>query len=432
MQSLRAKASLLFFAVFMVVILPVSFIIYFQLRNVLTDADARELKTEAEKIASRVRVDPPFIPLPPGGYLLKIQFHRNGITEEVFTSPDFPDVPDESFSIDHFSYDSLSIVNIKDVSYQNGLILSLARSNQILQTQLNNLFAYLFLASVGSVLAAGILVYLSSGIMLRPIKKIIDVAQRIQASNSIERVPVPHTLDESRQLAETLNGMLSRIEASIKNQVNFFASAAHELKTPLAIMQTEVTLALAKVNDQELNKILQSQLQEIQRLDRVIQDFLLISQLKSETLTLREREVGVEEILYAAIRKLRYLVKERESQIQVMVEDGPMNSHVDFDKMETVLTNLIENAIRYSLVKSTIHVTLVSKDGWTTITCRNPIQKPIQNLELLTSEFKSDGMSSGLGMGLWICDQIVKLHKGKLNLSQQDGFFEARVSLQKS
>ncbi len=67
--------------------------------------------------------------------------------------------------------------------------------------------------------------------------------------------------------------MFTRMELSIKNQVNFFASAAHELKTPLAVMNTELSVALKKV-DLPTQKILQSQLHEVQRLDRLIQDFL--------------------------------------------------------------------------------------------------------------------------------------------------------------
>lgn len=321
-KSIRAKASLLFFSVFLIIILPVNYVIYSQLKSVLEDADSKELKIEAEKILSKVRVDPPIVPLPPVGYLLKLQFQRDVLVEEIFSSPGFPQLPQGSFLLDAFNYDTLSVVNLQNTGDQPGLIVTLVRSNDLLQTQLNNLQSYLFIASAGSVLIAGLLVFMAAGSVLLPIKKIIMVAQRINASNSIERVPVPKMEDESHQLAETLNAMLSRIEASIKNQVNFFASAAHELKTPLAVMQTELTLMRDNNKDGQINKLLQSQLMEVQRLDRVIQDFLLISQLKSDTLTLRTKEERLDEVVYAAIKKVKYLSKDRSSQILVTIDDS--------------------------------------------------------------------------------------------------------------
>jgi len=73
-----------------------------------------------------------------------------------------------------------------------------ARSNQQLTSHLVDLKRYLFAANVASILVAGLLVYVVTGFSLRPIKKIIDTAQRINASNSIQRVPVPTSQDENR------------------------------------------------------------------------------------------------------------------------------------------------------------------------------------------------------------------------------------------
>lgn len=98
--------------------------------------------------------------------------------------------------------------------------------------------------------------------------------------------------------------------------------------------------------------------------------------------------------------------------------------------METVFTNLIENSIRYSPENSTVQILIKSEKNTFSVTCINPITTKIENIDNLTSEFKkSYELSSGLGMGLWICDQIVKLHAGKLTLSQQGDSFIARVLL---
>ena len=195
-------------------------------------------------------------------------------------------------------------------------------------------------------------------------------------------------------------------------------------------MQTELTLMRDNNKDEQINKLLQSQLMEVQRLDRVIQDFLLISQLKSDTLTLRTKDERIDEVVYAAIKKVKYLSQDRSTQILVTIDDSIEDRLIpfDFDKMETVFTNLIENSIRYSPENSIIRILIKSDGNAFSVACINPIKTKIENIDSLTSEFKkSYELSSGLGMGLWICNQIVKLHKGKLTLTQQGDSFNASV-----
>ncbi|CAN5166922.1 hypothetical protein BH09BAC3_BH09BAC3_31220 [soil metagenome] len=425
-KSIRAKASLLFFAVFLIIILPVLYIIFSKVKSTLEKADTKELRVEAEKMMSQVTLDPLIIPLPLPGYSLKLQHYRDLYPEEIFTSPDFPVLTGESFLLDTYEFDTLKVVNLtRKAEGPGSLILSLARSNRRLLDQVNDITIYLSVASIASLIFAGILVLMATGLMLKPLQRIINVAERINASNSIERVPVPTSEDESRKLAETLNAMLSRIESTIKNQINFFASATHELKTPLAVMQTELSVSINKTRDSEVKKILESQLMEVQRLDRIIHDFLLMSQLKSDSLSLRKKEEQPEEVIYAAIKQLKHLSEDRSTQIQVMLE-GEENQSIDldFDKMQTVFTNLIENAVKYSPVNSVVRVVI----NGPRVSIYNTTITPVTNIESLTNEFKkSEELSAGLGMGLWLCDQIINLHHAELTLSFNDPVFLAKV-----
>jgi signal transduction histidine kinase len=173
-------------------------------------------------------------------------------------------------------------------------------------------------------------------------------------------------------------------------------------------------------------------LHEVQRLDRLIQDFLLISQLKSETLTLRKEPERLEEVLYASLKKTKYLAEERNIQIQIKVEDNipALFSHIDFDKIQTVISNLLQNAFKYSLIESIVKVSISYQENRSTLVITNPVSTPIENLHLLKNEFhKSNELTGGLGMGLWICDQIIKLHGGELELLLISGEFRAKVCL---
>lgn len=429
--GIQGKTALIFIGVFILIILPVNSIVYLKVKQILMQADTKELLAEGDKLFGQVRLDPQRIPLPPIGYSIFLQAGTELQLDSLFASPDFPSRTSPIYYQSPEEVDTFKIVTLmRPVEYTNAtLFFSIARSNQRITSQIDELKLYLFAANLISILIAGVLVYVVSGYTLSPIRKIIQVAERINASKSIERVPVPNSNDENQQLAQTINSMLARIEASIKNQTNFFASAAHELKTPLAVMQTELGVALQRDNEASINQLLQSQLSEVERLDRTIQDFLLISQLKSETLVLRKTEARLDEALYAAISRCKFLAKERNSQLKVTINeiDQPFLCLIDLDKMETALSNLVENAIRYSKHESIISIQLFRKEKLMVL-IQNVIDSPIDNIESLKDEFKkSIELSSGLGMGLWISDQMIKMQGGTLDLRQHENIFEAQV-----
>jgi signal transduction histidine kinase len=433
LTGIQGKTALIFIGVFIIIILPVNSLIYSKVREILIQADTKELVNEGDKLFGQVRLDPQLIPLPPLGYSIFLQAGNEFQTDSLFASPDFPtDVPTLAIQ-SPIEIDTLKIITLTRVlEYSNSkLFFSIARSNQRIEMQLGELRMYLIAGNLASIFIAGLLVYLVSGYTLRPIKQIIKVTQRINASKSIERVPVPATQDENRQLAETINKMLERIENSIKNQTNFFASAAHELKTPLAVMQTELSVMLNSVTEEQTTRVLQNQLEEVQRLDRVIQDFLLISQLKSETLVLRMKEDRLDEALYSAIKRCKYLAKDKQIQLKVTMpnEAQAYLCKFDFDKMETVFTNLVENAIKYSIDQSIVSIQLLKSEK-VYVVIANPVQRLVDDIDKLKSEFKkSNELSAGLGMGLWISDQLMKLQGGDLVLSQREKHFVAEVYL---
>lgn len=429
-KSIRTKTAVLFFTVFLIIILPVHWLVYKQVEHTLTQANLREINFEAEKLVSQVRIDPLTIPLPSEGYVLKLQFQHDLQFEEIFTSPDFPALTD----IDYFQatvlIDTFEIINIRKAGNQSNasLIVSVGRSTNTLQQQLTSLKVYLFLAISVAIGFAGILVFLASGWILNPIKKIAQSAYNIKTSKDIESIPIPTTRDESQQLAESINAMLQRIQQSIREQTNFFASAAHELRTPLAVMKAELTMANNEASATRINSLLH----EVERLERVIHDFLLISELKAEALSIRKSKEALDELIYSSLKKIKYTSEEYGTLVQLMIDDQVENfeAMVDADKLETVIANLIENAIKYSPRHSTVILRLTKEANDFLIEVINPISNPIADPTIFLQEFKkSNELSSGLGMGLWICDQIVKLHGFTLLLTSSGLEFKATLSI---
>ncbi|GCC52224.1 two-component sensor histidine kinase [Chryseotalea sanaruensis] len=425
-KSIRAKTAILFFLVFLIVILPVHWLVYKKVEAALVETNKRELNVEAEKLLGQVRLDPITIPIPAEGFVMKLQFQKSIQFETIFSSPDFPELDMLEFWQDITYTDTLEIVNVRRALEQQdaSLILSLGRSGTVFQEQLNSLQFYLFAAIIMAIASAGVLVYFVSGWILKPIKKIALASSFVNSSKDINLIPLPQTNDESRLLAESINSMLERIRQSANAQTNFFASAAHELRTPLAVMKAELTIANSEAAPTRINSLLQ----EVERLERVIHDFLLISELKAEVLSIRKSKEGLDELIYASLKKIKYTSDAYKTLVQLMIDDGVENFevNVDADKMETIIVNLVENAIKYSPRHSTVVLRLTKEGDDILIEVSNPISNPIPDPTVFLQEFNKSGeLSSGLGMGLWICDQIVKLHGFTLALKSNGLEFKA-------
>ncbi|HZX75524.1 MAG TPA: ATP-binding protein [Cyclobacteriaceae bacterium] len=431
-SGLSGKIALIFLLAFLIVVVPVNSVIYSKLKTTLVKADDQQLKGEAEKLLSQLNLDPLIIPLPPNGYSIKIQVEDGPNVHTLFSSPKFPPVDDNLLLLESFDLDTLKILNQrKPIPYSNGeIIFTISRSNQQLHQQLAEFRLYLFYITGTVILLILVLVFTASGIMLRPIKKIIEASEKIATATGIEKLSIPSTNDETKQLATALNAMLSRIEVSSTTQQNFFDSATHELKTPLSIMKAELSHAYNSSKELEAKKMLAGVLDEVARLEHTISDFLLVSQLKSLNLTLRKEKFSLAETVYTAVKKLQNLANDRKISISI-IQSEEVDFHVeaDSDKIQTVVLNLLENAIRYSPQASVVLIRITLTDhGKPLLEIENEVTQPVQNIEELGKDrYMNSGSARGLGLGLWICKQIIELHDAEFSISQNGVRFKVIV-----
>ncbi len=120
--------------------------------------------------------------------------------------------------------------------------------------------------------------YFLAGLSLRPVDRMRSRAASISADTPGERLPVPATRDEVQRLGETLNAMLDRLESALERERGFVADAGHELRTPLALLRTELELALRHAESpEELRTAVRGSFQEVDRLAQLAEDLLLIA-----------------------------------------------------------------------------------------------------------------------------------------------------------
>ena len=201
--------------------------------------------------------------------------------------------------------------------------------------------------------AAG--VWLTVGRTLRPVEQLRAGAEAVTAADPSRRLPVPAAEDEVRRLAETLNGMLDRLEAGGARQRAFVADAAHELRSPLAALRTVLEVALVHPDPDGPEPTLRTALEEVLRMARLVDDLLLLARLDAGVQR-RVQEVDLAQVV-------RDLVPD-----DVLLDLAPARVRADPDALGRVVRNLVDNARRHATRTVSVTVTpavelLVDDDG---------------------------------------------------------------------
>jgi len=207
----------------------------------------------------------------------------------------------------------------------------------------------------GAILVAGSLAlvlatlvgYRLAGLALRPVEAMRRRAAEISASTPGERLPVAHTRDEVERLGSTLNDMLGRLEDAIERERGFVADAGHELRTPLALLRTELELALRHGHDPAgLREAVRAASEEVERLSRLADGLLLIARADSGSLELRREPLVADDLLETIVTRFAWRAEDSERPLAWRGASG-LVVEGDRLRLEQALDNLVENALRH-------------------------------------------------------------------------------------
>jgi heavy metal sensor kinase len=329
------------------------------------------------------------------------------------------------------------------VSYQKGtdprallVATSLARAGHAVR---NLLVALLVAGAVGLVLAAGSGWWLARR-ALQPVARMTEEASLIGAGGLSERIQIPQTADELGRLAQTLNGMLARLDRAVTQQRRFVADVSHELRTPLTVMRSEIDVSLASnALSEDARTVLESTREEAQRMTGIVENLLTLARIDEEELHLIRRPCDLRELAEATAGELGSVAAQRGVTVRLTGSRGPVEA--DSDRLKQVVRNLLDNAIRYSPHGGTVIVEITSHNGQAELAVRDEgpgIDPP--DLEHVFERFYRGDPShppagGGSGLGLAICREIAEAHGGGMSATSaagQGSTFRLRLPARKS
>jgi signal transduction histidine kinase len=271
------------------------------------------------------------------------------------------------------------------------------------------------------------------GRALAPVEAIRSEVQTISGERLDRRVPVPPADDEIAHLATTMNTMLDRLEEGRDRQRRLVSDASHELRSPIAAIRQHVEVALAHPEQSDDAELAEVVLAEDLRLQRMVEDLLLLTKIDEGTLALRRSQVDLDDIVLAEATRLRAA----DPGVRIDTR-GVSACRVLGDEahLERLVRNLTDNAIRHARKAITVSLYQVADDAVLTID-DDGAGVPIRDRERIFERFERldearDRDSGGTGLGLSIVREIANAHRGTVTVSDAPtggARFEVRLPL---
>jgi len=292
----------------------------------------------------------------------------------------------------------------------------------------------LWISVAFGILLTGLLGWLAARRGLAPVRVIAQAAKGISASRLADRLPHESVPAELTDLATSFNDMLERLEDSFRRLSNFSSDLAHELRTPVSNLMTQTQVALSKSRfADEYREILHSNLEEYERLARMIADMLFLAKADNGLIVPHRESV---DLVREVDELLEFYDALAEEQGVRLSRSGSGAVAGDRLMIRRAISNLLSNAIRHTSRDGSIKVEIrdLGKDG-ACIAVENPGEgiPPEQIPRLFDRFYRVDSSrqrsSEGAGLGLAITQSIVAAHGGTISVSTQNGIVRFEMSL---
>ena len=267
-----------------------------------------------------------------------------------------------------------------------------------------------------------------AGVALRPLTELAAATRTIDIAELGRRVPIRGARDELDAVSAAFNDTLARLQHAVGEMRQFSTALAHELRTPLAALRGDVEMAMRQpAGSAEVNRRFTSQLEEIDKLTRLIGQVLTLARAEAGEIRLEPAAVDLGRLAASLVDQLEAVAHAKGVALGCEPAPVPVVVRGDPNWLERLLLNLLDNAIKFTPADGTISVRVSLDGGMTRLDVRDTgIGIPLElQPRIFERFFRADPARSsgteGVGLGLSLSRWIVDRHRGRIEVHSQPG-----------
>jgi heavy metal sensor kinase len=260
---------------------------------------------------------------------------------------------------------------------------------------------------------------------LVPIRAMVHTAAKINETDLTQRLDMTTSEIELAQLMQTFNAMLDRLERAFQRQRQFTADAAHELRTPLSIMQTGLDVTLSQERSlPEYQAVLLSVQEEVQRLTHLANALLILARAETHELPLAMRTIDVSRLLDTLVEQFSSAAEEKHIRLRCEIS-SVLFIEGDEDRLIQVVFNLLDNALKYTPEGGEVRVIARRVEYVVKIEIQDtgpgiPVEEQVHIFDrFYRLDSARNRNRGGFGLGLAIAKHIVDLHHGTIRVDSE-------------
>lgn len=305
---------------------------------------------------------------------------------------------------------------------QEGLLIWVGERDDVRQDLVERIVRHTLWPNLVGILILAGLVWVAIGWGLRPLQNMAQVIRSRHADSlaPLQIVPLPRELEP---MQAALNRLLGQIEQMLQRERRFIGDAAHEMRTPLAVLRLHAQNALEATSEEQREEALRFLSQGVDRLTRVVQQLLTMARMEPELARQNWQPIDLEPLVREHLAELTPLLLDKGLELVLEVAEGDYRTTSDAAAIGIALQNLVTNACNFTPAGGEVKVSLLT-EGPDVLLLRVEDQGPGVDesaLERLFERFYSQDNPQGAGLGLAIVQMIATRLGGAIHLYNREG-----------